>query len=201
MPELLIELLSEEIPARMQPRAAADLERLIIDQLKEEGLSFESAESFSTPRRLTLVVQGVPASTPDVREERRGPKVDAPEKAIEGFLGSVGLTRDQVTEVEDKKGRYLMAVIERQGQPTAALLPHVVEQAVRNFPWPKSMRWGDGPLTWVRPLQNILCVFDGVAVAVAVDGVPSAAKTAGHRFMAPGPFDVNQFRGVQRGIA
>ncbi|MDA0339879.1 MAG: glycine--tRNA ligase subunit beta, partial [Proteobacteria bacterium] len=193
MAELLIELLSEEIPARMQPRAAADLERLVCDQLKEAGLTFDRAESFSTPRRLALVVEGLPAAQPDVREERRGPKVDAPEKAIAGFLGSVGLTRDQVTEVEEPKGRFLLAVIEKQGQPTADLLPAIVEQTIAKFPWPKSMRWGAGSLNWVRPLQNILCVFDGAAINVDIDGVPSSATTVGHRFMAPAPISVSNF--------
>lgn len=193
MAELLIELLSEEIPARMQARAAQDLERLITTRLKEAGLTFDRAESFATPRRLALVVHGLPTAQPDVREERRGPKVDAPEKAIEGFLGSVGLTRDQVTEVEDKKGHYLMAVIEKQGQPVAALLPDMVRDVITGFPWPKSMRWGTGTLHWVRPLHNILCVFDGAAIAVDVGGIPNVSETAGHRFMAPGPFAVRDF--------
>ncbi len=193
MAELLLELFSEEIPARMQARAAEDLKRLVTGALKEAELDFEKAESFATPRRLALVVDGLPLAQPDVREERRGPKVDAPEKAIEGFLNSVGLTRDQVTEVEDKKGRYLMAVIEKQGQPTADVISEAIPGVIRAFPWPKSMRWGDGSLTWVRPLHSIVCILDGQAVAFEIDGVSAGATTAGHRFMAPEPFEVADF--------
>ncbi|MFN3231963.1 MAG: glycine--tRNA ligase subunit beta [Alphaproteobacteria bacterium] len=198
MAELLLELFSEEIPARMQARASDDLKRLVTEALKDAGLTFDKAEAFATPRRLALVVDGLPLAQPDVREERRGPKVDAPDKAVEGFLKSVGLTRDQVTEVEDKKkGRHLLAVIEREGRPTAEVIAEIVPTVIRSFPWPKSMRWGDGVLTWVRPLHSILCVLDGVPVTFDVDGVEAGATTAGHRFMALEPFEVSEFADYQ----
>jgi glycyl-tRNA synthetase beta chain len=194
MAEFLLELLSEEIPARMQARAADDLKRLVTEKLKAAGLEFTRAEAFVTPRRLALVVDGLPLSQPDVREERKGPKVDAPEKAIEGFLRSVGMTRDQVTEVEDKKGTFLLAVIEKQGGPTADVIAEIVPDVIRSFPWPKSMRWGSGSLTWVRPLHSIIALFDGAVVPFEVDGVASGASTVGHRFMAPARFEVTGFQ-------
>jgi glycyl-tRNA synthetase beta chain len=193
MAELLLEILSEEIPARMQLRAAADLARLVSDALKKEGLTIERCEAFATPRRLALVIDGLPTAQPDIREERKGPKVGAPDKAVEGFLGSVGLTRDQLVETETKKGTFLMAIIEKSGRPTADVIADIVPQVIRSFPWPKSMRWGSGTLNWVRPLQGIVCLFDGDIVGLDVDGTESGNRTIGHRFMGAESFAVTGF--------
>ena len=197
MPDLLIELFSEEIPARMQTRAAADLKKLVTDGLVEAGLTYASAGAFSTPRRLTLSVEGLLAASPATREERKGPKADAPEKALEGFLRSTGLTRDQLELRDDKKGQVYFAVIDKPGRDAAPLIAEVLEKAIRNFPWPKSMRWGAGTLRWVRPLHRILCVLTDEAgatvVPLEVDGIMSADVTEGHRFMAPEPFSVTSF--------
>jgi glycyl-tRNA synthetase beta chain len=193
MAELLLELFSEEIPARMQVRAADDLKRLVTDRLKEAGLDWTGAHVHSTPRRLTLVIDGLPTAQPDVREERRGPRADAPEKAIEGFLNSAGLTRDQVETREEKKGTFLYAVIEKKGGATADVIRDIVPAVIAAMPWPKSQRWGDGSLQWVRPLQRILCVFDGQTVAAEIDGLKATNQTSGHRFMAPAVFTVADF--------
>ncbi|MEP1538903.1 MAG: glycine--tRNA ligase subunit beta [Paracoccaceae bacterium] len=194
MPDLLIELFSEEIPARMQSRAADDLKRLITNALVDAGLTYASAGAFSTPRRLTLSVEGLLDQSPTTREERKGPKADAPEKAIEGFLRGAGLSRDQVEERETPKGNVLFAVIEKPGRPAADIVSEVLEATVRNFPWPKSMRWGSGSLRWVRPLQSILCILTDEAGAQIVpgdvDGIPFGDVTKGHRFMAPNAFSV-----------
>ncbi len=194
MAELLLELLSEEIPARMQDRAAEDLKRLVCDKLKKVGLAFDSAEAYATPRRLALVVDGLPSAQPDISEERKGPKADAPDKAIEGFLKSVGLSRDQVEERETPKGTVLFAVIEKQGQGTAVILPELLNDVFSSFRWPKSMRWGARPERWVRPLHGVLCVFDGKVVDdVAFNDEPGSNMTVGHRFMAPDPITVTGF--------
>jgi len=193
MAELLLELFSEEIPARMQVGAAEDLKSLVTTRLREAGLTWERVEAHSTPRRLTLVVDGLPTAQPDVREERRGPRADAPEKAIEGFLKSVGLTRDQVEEREEKKGVFLYAVIEKKGSATADVLAEKVPDVITNMPWPKSQRWGNRSLTWVRPLQRILCLFDGKVVPAEIDGYVASNRTQGHRFLAPDPFTVTDF--------
>ena len=193
MPDLLLELFSEEIPARMQARAAADLERLVTEGLKAQSIGFETANSYTTPRRLVLSITGLPERQPDVREERRGPRADAPEKAIDGFLKSAGLTRDQVEERQEAKGRFLYAVIEKTGGRTADVLGKLLPPLLTTFPWPKSMRWGDGDLRWVRPLHGILCLFDGAVVPVAVEGIESGNTTSGHRFHAPGTFTVTGF--------
>ena len=193
MAELLLEILSEEIPARMQLRAADDLARLMGDALKKEGLAFDRCQAFATPRRLALVIDGLPTAQPDIREERKGPRVDAPEKAIDGFLGSVGLSRDQVVEMETKKGTFLMAVIEKAGRPTADVIADIVPEIIRNFPWPKSQRWGNGTLNWVRPLQGIVCLLDDTVIDLEVDGTHSGNATLGHRFMALGDITVSGF--------
>lgn len=190
MAEFLLELFSEEIPARMQPKACDDLKRLMDKALKDAQLSYDAMEAYATPRRLALHITGLPTAQSDVREERRGPKADAPDKAIQGFLGSVGLSRDQVEEREDKKGTFLYAVIEKKGAPTAEVFAQVVPEIIRSFPWPKSMRWGPASQTteslrWVRPLQSILCVFDGAIVPFSIDGIESGDETRGHRFHAP----------------
>ncbi|MEX1148040.1 MAG: glycine--tRNA ligase subunit beta, partial [Sphingomonadales bacterium] len=193
MAELLLELFSEEIPARMQVRAANDLMRLVTSKLKDAGLTWASAETHSTPRRLTVVVDGLPTAQPDVREERRGPRADAPAKAIEGFLASVGLTRNQVQERAEKKGTFLYAVIERQGGRTADVIGNMVPDLITAMPWPKSQRWGDGSLHWVRPLQRIVCVFDGAPVAAEIDGLTAGNVTTGHRFLGADAFEVANF--------
>ena len=193
MPELLLELLSEEIPARMQARATADLERLIGEALDEVRLPPESIDAWVTPRRLTLVADGLPARQPDVREERRGPRADAPEKAIAGFLGSVGLDRDRLEERETGKGVFLFAVTARAGRSAPDALADVLPDALRRLPWPKSMRWGVRSLRWVRPLRGILCLFDGAVVRFALEDVVSGDTTVGHRTLAPQPFAVTGF--------
>ena len=193
MAELLLEILSEEIPARMQARAASDLERLVTDGLKKAGLPFDTAAAYVTPRRLALVVDGLPEKQPDVSEERRGPRIDAPEKAINGFLGSVGLTLEQCGKREEKKGTFLVAVIEKAGQATAEVLPEIIVGALSALPWPKSMRWGEYGVRWVRPLQGIVCLFDGVVVPFTFDPRTSGDTTVGHRFLAPRLVAVGNF--------
>lgn len=193
MADLLIELFSEEIPARMQAKAADDLKRLMIEGLKSAGLTFEAADAYATPRRLALHVTDIPASTPDISEERRGPRADAPEKAIEGFLRGAGVARDDLVEREDKKGTFLYAIIEKEGRAAAEVIAETFADAVRNFPWPKSQRWGSGSLKWVRPLHSILCLFDGAVVDMDVDGIKAGDSTRGHRFMAPEEFSVTGF--------
>ena len=197
MSDLLIELFSEEIPARMQARARADLQRLITDGLVEAGLTYASAGAFSTPRRLTLTVEGLSANSPTTREERKGPRTDAPDAALEGFLRSTGLTKDQLEARDDKKGQVWFATISKPGRPAADIVAEVLEQTIRNFPWPKSMRWGDGNLRWVRPLHSILCILSDESgsniVPLTVEGIAAGNTTRGHRFMAPDAFTVSNF--------
>ena len=198
MAELLVEFLSEEIPARMQARACADLKRLVTERLKAEQLSFERADAFTTPRRLALVVDGLPLAQPDQRIERKGPRIDAPDKAIAGFLGSVGLTRDACEVRETPKGTFLFAVIDRPGRPAAALLSEIVAEVAQAMPWPKSMRWANTRLRWVRPLYGVVAVFDGSAldggIALAADDVlPFGGTTRGHRFLAPAAIEATGF--------
>jgi len=193
MPQLLLELFSEEIPARMQAGAARDLERLVVSALSDRGYTNEGARAFATPRRLALVVEGLPAAQADLREERKGPRVDAPAQAIDGFLRSTGLMREQLKVQNDAKGDFYLAVIERKGRPTPDVVAEIVPEIVRAFPWPKSQRWGDGDLTWVRPLHSILCTFDGEVVKFEVGGIRSGTTTRGHRFMANAPIDVRRF--------
>ena len=194
MPELLIELFSEEIPARMQKRAAENLERLVLDGLKEAGLKVGAARAFAGPRRLTLVVEDVPQKTPDISEERRGPRVDAPEKAIQGFLRATGLTLADCDIVKDeKKGAYYVARIEKPGRPTGEVLSELLPEVIRKFPWPKSMRWGTRRLRWVRPLHSVICLHDGRPVEFEIEGIRSGNVTRGHRFMAPEGISVSSF--------
>lgn len=194
MAELLLEFFSEEIPARMQARAEADLERLLMDKLTGAGLLPEAVKAFAGPRRLAAVVDGLPPRSPDVSEERKGPRVGAPEAAIQGFLKSAGLASiDQAEIVEDKKGASYVAKIKKPGRPTPEIVAEIVPEIVRAFPWPKSMRSADQDLYWVRPLQRIVCAFDGEAVPVALPGVPSGRTTSGHRFHAPASFEVRRF--------
>lgn len=197
MPDLLIELFSEEIPARMQLRAAEDLKKRLTDGLVEAGLTYAGAAALSTPRRLTLAIDGLLGESPTIREERKGPKVGAPDKAIEGFLRGAGLTRDQLEERETPKGAVYFAQIEKPGRPAAEIIAEVLEATIRNFPWPKSMRWGAGSLRWVRPLHSILCILSDEAgasvVDLDIDGIKSGNSTRGHRFMAPDEITVTGF--------
>jgi glycyl-tRNA synthetase beta chain len=197
MPDLLIELFSEEIPARMQTRAADDLKKLVTNGLVEAGLTYAGAAAFSTPRRLVLAVDGLLAKSPTLREERKGPRVDAPEQAIEGFLRGAGLTRDQLVERDAGKARVFFAVVEKPGRPAAEIVAEVLDHTIRNFPWPKSMRWGAGSLRWVRPLQSILCILTDEAgaeiVPLTVDGITAGNTSEGHRFMGKGRFSVSSF--------
>jgi glycyl-tRNA synthetase beta chain len=193
MAELLLELFSEEIPARMQARAAEDLRVAVTNALVESGLLYEGAQSHVTPRRLVLSVEGLPASTADKREERKGPRVDAPDSAIAGFLKSSGVSLSDCRIVEDKKGKFYVAVIASKGRPAPELIAEIVPEVVRSFAWPKSMRWGSSALRWVRPLQSIVCTFDGEIVPFEIDGIRSSNITRGHRFMAPEPFPVRRF--------
>lgn len=197
MPDLLIELFSEEIPARMQARAREDLRKLVTDGLVEAGLTYASAGAFSTPRRLLLSVEGLTAESRAVREERKGPSVSAPAQAVEGFLRSTGLTLDQLERRADKKGETFYAVLEKPGRQAAEIVAEVLEAVIRAFPWPKSMRWGSGTLRWVRPLQSILCLLTDETgahvVPLTVDGIVAGNVTEGHRFMGNGRFTVSGF--------
>jgi glycyl-tRNA synthetase beta chain len=204
VPDFLLELFSEEIPARMQARAAEDLRKLVTEALVGAGLLYEGAKAFVTPRRLALAVKGVPVKQPDVKEEKKGPRVGAPEGAIQGFLRAAGLTSITEAKVQpDKKGDFYLAVIEKPGRPAIEVIAEIVPAVVKTFPWPKSMRWGEqsaqpGSLGWVRPLHSIVATFgpeteEPEIVAFAVDGIAAGDETRGHRFMAPQPFKVRRF--------
>ncbi|WP_109260915.1 glycine--tRNA ligase subunit beta [Hyphobacterium indicum] len=199
MPQLLLEFFSEEIPARMQPRAEHELVNLFEQQMKARGLDFTdwwSVQAFAGPRRLTLVVDDLPEETEPTREERKGPRTDAPEKALEGFMRGAGIASlDQCETRQDKKGEFYVAVIEKPGVKTADVIASVVPDIVRNFPWPKSMKFGEGDKTqrWVRPLQRIVCLFGGEVVPVEVFGLTAGNVTEGHRMHGPGPFTVKDF--------
>src|SRR5262245_12220178 len=193
MPELLLELFSEEIPARMQAKAAEDLKSLVTNALVEAGLVYEGAQAHATPRRLVLSVEGLAARTRDVTEERKGPRVDAPEQAIQGFLKSTGLELSDLTVQDDKKGKFYIAQMSKPGRATPDVIAEIVPDVIRKFPWPKSMRWGSGDLRWVRPLQSILCCFDGEVVPFEIAGITSGAVTRGHRFLKPQEITVRRF--------
>src|ERR1700756_5549775 len=196
MSDLLLELFSEEIPARMQARGAEDLRKAVTDRLVDAGLVYDGAKAFVTPRRLALFVHGVPARQPDVREEKKGPRVGAPQNAIAGFLRAAGLTSiDEATVQPDKKGDFYVAVIEKPGRAAIEVIGDFLPEVIKSFPWPKSMRWGvqskePGALGWVRPLHAIVATFgpeteDPDIVPFAVDGIAAGEETRGHRFMAP----------------
>jgi glycyl-tRNA synthetase beta chain len=205
MPDLLLELFSEEIPARMQARAAEDLRKLVTERLVDAGLVYEGARAFATPRRLALVVQGIPARQPDLKEERKGPRVGAPDNAVQGFLKSAGLKSiaEATIQKDPKKGDFYIALIEKPGRAAIDVLAEILPVVIRTFPWPKSMRWGErsgraGALTWVRPLHGIVATFgpeteEPDIVPFAVDGVVAGNTTRGHRFMAPRAFHVRRF--------
>ena len=204
MPDFLLELFSEEIPARMQARAAEDLRKRVTDALVGAGLLYEGAKAFVTPRRLALAVKGVPVRQPDVKEEKKGPRVGAPESAIQGFLRAAGLKSiGEAKIMPDKRGDFYVAVIDKPGRPAIDVLAEIVPEVVKTFPWPKSMRWGEqsqqpGSLAWVRPLHSIVATFgpeteEPDIVAFAIDGIRAGDETRGHRFMAPQPFKVRRF--------
>src|SRR5215469_10483281 len=208
MPDLLLELFSEEIPARMQGRAADDLRKLVTDRLVAAGLLYEGAKAFATPRRLALAVQGVPVKQPDTKEEKKGPRVGAPDGAIHGFLRAAGLKSINEAKVQpDKKGDFYVAVIEKRGRPAIDVIGEIVPEVVKTFPWPKSMRWGEpsakpGALNWVRPLHSIVATFgpeteDPDIVRFSVDGIAAGNQTRGHRFLAPQPFAVRRLADYQ----
>lgn len=205
MPDLLLELFSEEIPARMQRKAAGDLKKLVTDALVDAGLTYEGAKEYWTPRRLTLDLRGLTARSADLKEERKGPRTDAPEKAVAGFLRGAGLTSidDAEKRTDPKKGEFYVAVIEKPGRTAEEIIAGVMPGIIQNFPWPKSMRWGAksaeaGSMKWVRPLQSILCMFGPETEAPEVvkfeaGGVASGDVTYGHRFHAPKPITVRRF--------
>jgi glycyl-tRNA synthetase beta chain len=203
MPDLLLELLSEEIPARMQARAAEDLRKAVTDRLVEAGLVYDGAKAFVTPRRLALAVQGVPVRQPDRREEKKGPRVGAPKQAVAGFLKAAGLKSLAEAKVQpDKKGDFYVAVIEKPGRAALDVISEILPEVIKSFPWPKSMRWGaqsknPGALNWVRPLHSILATFgpeteDPDIVPFTVDGIAAGNVTRGHRFLAPDTFTVRR---------
>jgi len=205
MPDLLLELFSEEIPARMQAKAAEDLRRMVTDRLVAEGLVYEGAKAFATPRRLALTVHGIPARQPDLKDERRGPRLDAPEAAIAGFLKATGLSSVSEAKIQrdPKKGDFYIALIEKPGRAAIEVLAEILPVIIRTFPWPKSMRWGvrsakPGSLNWVRPLHAITATFgleteEPDVVPFSVDGIEAGQTTFGHRFMAPGKISVRRF--------
>src|ERR1700760_819045 len=205
MPDLLLELFSEEIPARMQAKAADDLRRMVTDKLVAEGLVYEGAKAFATPRRLALTVHGIPARQADLKEERKGPRVGGPEPAIAGFLKATGLSSIEEAQIQrdPKKGDFYIALIEKPGRATIDVLAEILPVIVRTFPWPKSMRWGarsakSGSLSWVRPLHAITATFgleteEPDIVRFSVDGIEAGQTTYGHRFMAPAPISVRRF--------
>ncbi|MGY4434761.1 hypothetical protein ACVWWO_007238 [Bradyrhizobium sp. F1.13.1] len=204
MPDLLLELFSEEIPARMQAKAAEDLRRMVTDKLVAEGLVYEGAKAFATPRRLALTVHGIPARQPDLKTERRGPKIGAADAAVQGFLKATGLTSlDEAKIQRDPKGDFYIALIEKPGRDAIDVLAEILPVIIRTFPWPKSMRWGarsgkPGSLSWVRPLHAITATFgleteEPDVVKFAVDGIEAGQTTHGHRFMAPSAISVRRF--------
>lgn len=203
MSELLLELLSEEIPARMQLRASDDLKRLIVDGLKARGLEVGEARAYATPRRLTLVVASVPAKSPAISEEKKGPRVGAPEQAVQGFLRSAGFAsiNDATIVKDEKKGDFYVAKIEKPGRAAAEIIAETVVDIAAKFPWPKSMRWGSSSFQWVRPLQSVLCLLDGKVVPFEIAGLEAGNETYGHRFLGPGPFKVKNFADYEAKLA
>src|ERR1700709_211684 len=213
MPDLLLELFSEEIPARMQAKAADDLRRMVTDKLVAEGLVYEGAKAFATPRRLMLAVHGVPARQSDLKEERKGPRVGGPDAAIQGFLKATGLASLEEAKIQrdPKKGDFYIALIEKPGRATLDVLADMLPVIVRTFPWPKSMRWGErsarpGALSWVRPLHSIVATFgmeteEPEVVKFAIDGIEAGQTTYGHRFMAPAAISVRRFEDYEAKLA
>ena len=205
--EFLLEFFSEEIPARMQAKAASDLKSIFTNVLTKVGVKFKEADCYVTARRLVLHIQELDAKKPDIKEERRGPRADAPEKAIEGFLRSAGVSRDQVEIREEKKGAFLYAVIEQEGRSTKEVLKDIFISNLSEFPWPKSMRWGNYTIRWIRPLHSVLAIFDGQELDLSfleVKGdpvIPHGNQTRGHRFLAPEAFEVTSFADYKQKLA
>ncbi len=193
MPELLIELFSEEIPARMQAKAAEDLKAMITNGLVDAGLTYEGAQVHATPRRLVLSVEGLNAKAADMLEERKGPRTDAPKPAIAGFLKSTGLTLEELTVQDDKRGKFYIALIKKPGRAATDVVAELVPDVIKKIPWPKSMRWGSGQLRWVRQLLSIICTFDGEIVPFEIEGIPSGNTTLGHRFLSSKKIEVRRF--------
>jgi len=196
MADLLLELFSEEIPARMQAQAAKDLERIVVGALSDRGLMFEGAKTFAGPRRLTLALVGLPSKQPDVSEEKKGPRVNAAAKAIDGFLRSAGVTLEQCETRDDGKGAFYVAVVQRKGRATADVLAEILPECFAKLPWPKSMRWPqstNAPVRWVRPLHTILCTLDGDVVPFVFAGVASGNRTRGHRFLSKGEIEARRY--------
>src|SRR3954452_17250259 len=200
MPDLLLELFSEEIPARMQARAAEDLKTIVTGKLVDAGLVYEGARAFATPRRLALTIQGLPSRQPDLKEEKKGPRVGSPDKAIEGFLKSAGLAsiEDATIQKDPKKGDFYLALIEKPGRPAIEVMSEILPVVIRTFPWPKSMRWGSGRLTWVRPLHSIVATFgpeteEPELMWFQVEGIVSCKVTHGLRVLPPEAIEVRRF--------
>ena len=193
MAEFLLEIFSEEIPARMQKKASDDLLALVTDKLKEAKLEHGNVHAYVTARRLTLHITELATEQPDVSEERRGPRADAPDQAIEGFMRGAGVSRGDLVEREDPKGTFLYAIIKQKGRPAKEVIGEFMSEIIRNFPWPKSQRWGAGTLRWVRPIHSILCIMDGEVNDFEIDGFKSGNRTYGHRFMAPDAIEVTDF--------
>ncbi|HEM46721.1 MAG TPA: glycine--tRNA ligase subunit beta, partial [Alphaproteobacteria bacterium] len=205
MAELLLELFSEEIPARMQARASDELKRLVTEGLADAGLAFTAAEAYATPRRLALRIDGIPERQPDIRDERKGPRVGAPDQAVEGFLKSAGLeSLDQCERRDTPKGEVWFAVIERKGRDTEEVLPGIICDAVRRLVWPKSMRWGGNSFRWVRPLHSILAAFDERPLEGELDlgggAVPFGVHTHGHRFLSSEHMAATSFAEYRTGL-
>ena len=200
MAEFLLEIFSEEIPARMQEKASDDLVRLVTTKLTEAALEHSGVTSYVTARRLTLHIAKLSTEQLDVSEERRGPRADAPDQAIDGFLRGAGLTRDDLVEREDKKGTFLYAVIDKKGRAAVDVISEFMPDIIKNFPWPKSQRWGSGTLRWVRPIHSILCIHGGKVVGFEVDGIKSGNVTRGHRFMAPAEITISSFDDYNQGL-
>ena len=201
MPDMLLELFSEEIPARMQAQAAKDLERLTVGALTERGFMFEGIKAFAGPRRLTLAITGLPPEQKDVREELKGPRTDAPQAALDGFLKKTGLTKEQLKVETTPKGEVYMAVIERKGRATPLVLAEIIPEVMGKLPWPKSMRWKPGnPVRWVRPLHSILATFDGEVVPCEFAGIQSGNTTRGHRFLSSGNITVRRFEDYEAAL-
>ncbi|MBL8676127.1 MAG: glycine--tRNA ligase subunit beta [Alphaproteobacteria bacterium] len=198
MAEWLFEILSEEIPSRMQPLAQEQLRSLAEAAFQEQGLGFKTIRTFVTPRRLTLVVEGLPLKTPERVEEKKGPRTDAPTQAIEGFLKTVGVSREACDILDTPKGQFLIVTIKQPGQFTEQILSKIALSLLEKFRWPKSMRWGSGLIAWVRPLRGFLSIFEGKVVPFSYAGLEASNRTQGHRFLAPAPFEVQNYTDYEK---
>src|SRR5712692_6327415 len=189
--ELLLELLSEEIPARMQRRAIEEFAALVRDKLAAAEIPAQTLRGYVTPRRLAVIADGIPARQPDRSEERRGPRVGAPQQALDGFLRAAGLASIEQCEIRDTgRGEFYFAVLQRPGRAAAEVLPELLHAAIAELPWPKSMRYPAAALRWVRPLTSVICLFDGTVLPLALDQIPVGRATRGHRFLSEGEITV-----------